>query len=102
MLTYDSILGNDLPEIEDFVTVDRVVYDLATPTGTEATVPFLDITIRMDTILYKTTRRYKTFYHYLAELGGIAQMIRILGVVLTFTVCRTILRADILAHALEV
>ena len=86
--------------MDDFVSIERVAYDFLSSPDSSKT-PFVDLILRMDPILYKTTRQYKSVYYYLAEFGGINQVIGILGVLLTFTVCKTILFADLSEHADE-
>ena len=88
ILTESSLIGYSEPAVKYFTSVGNFRSDFSnlvtTSSSTGFNKLFFNFAIRMETSKTVTHRNYKRIYEYLAEFGGMSQVIVIVGLVLTF------------------
>ena len=86
IITERSFTGYTEPQIQRYFSPSDFKTDMSNIARSEVTEPdiFFNLVIRMDQMTVVTRRRYKNIYEYLAEFGGLAQVITITGIILTF------------------
>lgn len=95
--TRNPYIGYIGPDVEKYVTIDNFKPEITMIATANQTMPdtFLNIKIRMEPVHNVVTRRYKTAMQFLAEFGGLAEVIALLGIILTFSASRTFMYLDL-------
>ena len=100
--TQSSPFGYVKPDILPFTSVSNIVSDISEiKEGTQTVTTSINLSIRMNQELIITNRAYKTIFQYLAELGGLFNVIKILSVILIFRVAATFLMVDFVSVATQ-
>ena len=96
VVTQSSLTGYTDPKVEKTTIVDQFVTDIGELrlSGNPPPSPFVMISIRMGRMKTVTVRTYKTIYNYLAEFGGLSQLI----VIAIFALTRPWLRRHLYFH----
>ena len=83
--TVSSLLGYSSPGVLKYTYVDGAVTDLRSviTTGAPAITDLFSMVIRMDQMKVVTKRTYKTVFQYLAELGGLINVVGTLCLLVT-------------------
>lgn len=98
--TQSSAFGYVRPDILPFTSISNVVSDISEiKEGSQTVTTAINLSIRMNQELIITNRAYKTVFQYLAELGGLFNVIKILSILLIFRVAATILMVDFVSVA---
>lgn len=97
--TDSSLTGYMEPKLDKFVKIGRLWTDIQkifNPADPNSEITNIcSFAIRMDPTKTSMNRAYKKIYEYLAEFGGIAQVIMITGLLLTFQIKKTSLQVDL-------
>ncbi len=85
VVTHSSLFGYVNPSIRKFSQTHQFITDISGVKEEGKTLPILlEMLIRMNQQKIVTNRAYKNVFHYLAELGGLLQVISLTAVILTF------------------
>ena len=86
LTTGNTLMSYLAPKTEEFCSVASLNTELTKFESdvTKKTPIYYDLVIRMDPLKNVTKRQYLTLYDYIADFGGLAQVITIIGLALTF------------------
>ena len=98
-----SLIGYLQPKQQTFLSVGTQYNDLSNFALGDASLPnvFLNFVIRMSTSQVDITRKYKNICDYLAEFGGMSQVVGILAIVMTFRMRKLNLIVDLARTTIE-
>lgn len=100
ILTQSSLVGYMEPEVVKLSRVKYFVNDITLISPLTAVSNFFSIQLRMDQVKTQVNRKYQMVYQYLAEFGGLIQVIAIVSLVLTYNLAKTSLTVDLLGSSL--
>ncbi len=86
IITESSLVGYSRPNVKKFESLSSFRVDISNfiREGEDYPDKLLEFVVRMQQMKVLTNRKYKNIYEYLAEFGGLAQVITLAGILLTF------------------
>ena len=98
-----SLIGYLQPALQSFVSVGTQYSDISNFALDSTSLPgiFLNFVVRMSTSQVDITRKYKNIYDYLAEFGGMSQVVGILALVMTFRMRKLNLIMDLARNTID-
>ena len=86
IVTESSLIGYSEPNVRKFESLASFRVDISNFIREGEAYPdkLLEFVVRMQQMKVMTNRKYKNIYEYLAEFGGLAQVITLAGILLTF------------------
>ena len=96
VLTHSSLVGYMAPSSLKFSNVKNFVSDINAISSTTPVSTFFMIQLRMDQLKVEVNRNYQMVYQYLAEFGGLIQVVALGALILTYRLAKTHLTIDLL------
>ena len=96
IFTHSSIIGYMEPSNLKFTNVKSFVSDINKISSTTPISGFFMIQLRMDQLKVQINRKYHLVYQYLAEFGGMIQVVALSALILTYRLSKTHLTIDLL------
>jgi hypothetical protein len=85
VVTHSSLFGSSKPSVKKVSQTHQFITDISGVKEEGKTLPvILEMLIRMNQQKIVTNRAYKNAFHYLAELGGLLEVISLTAIILTF------------------
>ena len=96
VLTHSSLIGYMDPSYLKFTNVKSFVSDINKISSATPISGFFMIQLRMDQLKVQVNRKYQMVYQYLAEFGGLIQVVALSALILTYRLAKTHLTIDLL------